>query len=508
MKTKIAISMLVMGSLLAGEVRVTDYNPSASDSASVVVKKTVQRREIPLQISDMPLNDFISVMAQQAGYSYVANPNVAGSKVDGVFYAADPVECARQAAKVNGFNLVDHDGVLEVNSPKIEETAPRSDLIYKLKYFRIANGKVEEQQKKTEDYFTALLGLETSKGDNLKYDVKSSTLVIHTTESKRDRLSNILVSIDIKRPLITTEVDVYEVNTNPHKLMGLDWQSLTSQGITMSTVNKIASQVTSGYMPFAGVAPQYGLVFQPDQVRVVLHALETKGLSRNLTRMIASGEQAETHKVSFARSEPIPQLQLNPTTGAYDSNSFQFLDIGDILEMQATLLDNENVRILLKPTVSTSNQSRTFTSGSASGGLSVAIPVVKKRQAEMTVYCRLDRSLIIGGMKEGSETDNSNRVPLLGNILPYLFSSSDRQRNDTSVVIVVTPKQVTEDMVTESMDADTQKNKIAHDGENKDKKGLIGTIRGPGHGGFYDEADKNNRNEWDSNSKPTATQQQ
>src|SRR3546814_1560174 len=69
------------------------------------------------------------------------------------------------------------------------------------------------------------------------------------------------------------------------------------------------------------------------------------------------------------------------------------------------------------------------------------VPALRSRSAETTVELGSGQSFMIAGLLSNSTSNNINKVPGLGNIpiLGSLFKSRQFQRNESELVIVVTP---------------------------------------------------------------------
>jgi pilus assembly protein CpaC len=70
-----------------------------------------------------------------------------------------------------------------------------------------------------------------------------------------------------------------------------------------------------------------------------------------------------------------------------------------------------------------------------------AVPSLTTRRAETTVELGSGQSFMIGGLLKNSSGNTTNKAPLLGSlpIIGALFKSNAFNRNETELVIVVTP---------------------------------------------------------------------
>ena len=79
---------------------------------------------------------------------------------------------------------------------------------------------------------------------------------------------------------------------------------------------------------------------------------------------------------------------------------------------------------------------------SITGG--VTVPALMVREASTTVELRDGQSFMLGGLLQNSSQNNQDQLPWLGDVpvLGALFRSAAYQKNETDLVIVVTPHVV------------------------------------------------------------------
>ncbi|MDD1521603.1 MULTISPECIES: type II and III secretion system protein family protein [Bradyrhizobium] len=144
----------------------------------------------------------------------------------------------------------------------------------------------------------------------------------------------------------------------------------------------------------------------------------------NLTAM--SGEAASF----LAGGEfPIPVMQDNRQV------SVQFRQFGVSLEFVPTVLNNNQINIRVKPEVSElSSEGEVRING-------MAVPALSTRRASTVVELASGQSFAIGGLIRRNFNTDIREFPWLGDvpILGALFRSSDFQKRETELVIIVTP---------------------------------------------------------------------
>ncbi|HZZ31557.1 MAG TPA: type II and III secretion system protein family protein [Phenylobacterium sp.] len=174
-----------------------------------------------------------------------------------------------------------------------------------------------------------------------------------------------------------------------------------------------------------------------------LAALEQKGLIRTLARpnlVALSGEKA-----SFLAGGEFPF----PVPSGLGQISIEFRQYGVKLEFTPTVQDDGKIRMVVAPEVSELDQANTVRIDN------VTVPALTIRRTATTVELRDGESLTIGGLFQHGYTNQLNQIPGLSEIpiLSALFRSTRFQRNETELLIIVTPHIVTQG------DIDASKNK-------------------------------------------------
>jgi pilus assembly protein CpaC len=144
----------------------------------------------------------------------------------------------------------------------------------------------------------------------------------------------------------------------------------------------------------------------------------------NLTAL--SGETA-----SFLAGGEFPIPMANGLSGT----SIEFKQYGVSLAFTPTVLEGGRISMRVRPEVSElSNEGAIQING-------FTIPSLTTRRAETTVELGSGQSFMIGGLLRNSSGNTINKAPILGSlpIIGALFRSNAFKRNETELVIVVTP---------------------------------------------------------------------
>jgi pilus assembly protein CpaC len=182
---------------------------------------------------------------------------------------------------------------------------------------------------------------------------------------------------------------------------------------------------------FAALLSGYGAL---QELAVLLDALDERGLGKVLAEPTLLARSGETASFLVGGEVPIPIAQ----GGAFGSITVEFKDFGVGLGFTPTVLGPDRIHLAVAPEVSDVD----FTLGTEVGG--TIVPGFITRRAETAVELKDGQSFAIAGLLSDSVRSLSGRYPLLGDIpvLGNLFRSSLYEKNQTELVIIVTPHLV------------------------------------------------------------------
>ncbi|WP_245444752.1 type II and III secretion system protein family protein [Microvirga sp. KLBC 81] len=164
-------------------------------------------------------------------------------------------------------------------------------------------------------------------------------------------------------------------------------------------------------------------------VGAVLDALAKEHLAAILTEPNLTAMSGEAASFLAGGEFPVPVLQANQQV------SVEFRHFGVSLEFVPTVLDNNQINIRVKPEVSElAGQGAVQITG-------ISVPVMSTRRASTVVELGSGQSFAIGGLIRRNFSTSIRTFPWLGDvpILGALFRSSSFQKEETELVIIVTP---------------------------------------------------------------------
>jgi pilus assembly protein CpaC len=156
---------------------------------------------------------------------------------------------------------------------------------------------------------------------------------------------------------------------------------------------------------------------------------ENNGLVTVLAEPTLTALSGETASFLAGGEFPIP------SSNGINGTAIEFKEYGVSLAFTPTVLEDGRISMRVRPEVSEL---------SSQGAIQIngfSVPALTTRRTETTVELGSGQSFMIGGLLRNSGNNSVERTPGLGNlpIIGALFRSNSFRRNETELVIVVTP---------------------------------------------------------------------
>ena len=172
------------------------------------------------------------------------------------------------------------------------------------------------------------------------------------------------------------------------------------------------------------------------KIDVLVTALETQGLVRRLAEPNLMALSGDTAKFLAGGQFPVP-IAATSSNGIV-TPTIEFKNFGVQLSFTPTVLSKGITNLRIAPEVSELDFSNAVT---ISG---TTIPSLITRNAVTTVELRDGQSFAIAGLLQADDTRGRSQIPWLGSVpvLGALFSSNSYIKDESDLVIIVTPQLV------------------------------------------------------------------
>src|SRR6476620_10969197 len=164
----------------------------------------------------------------------------------------------------------------------------------------------------------------------------------------------------------------------------------------------------------------------------VVKALQNKGLFQSLAEpnlIATNGKEA-----SFLAGGEYPYPVVQPGNGA-SSVTIMFKEFGVRLNFTPTVLGGDLINLKVRPEVSSLDFSNAITLGG------FRVPALSTRRTETEVELRDGQTFAIAGLMNNTLNQTMAKIPGIGDIpiLGLLFQSKAHQKNQTELVVMITP---------------------------------------------------------------------
>jgi pilus assembly protein CpaC len=267
------------------------------------------------------------------------------------------------------------------------------------------------------------------------------SMAMASVGGKKERVINLLNIGGVQ--LVMCEVRLAEINRSVGRRIGINFVAAdrTGHSFGVSLLNNLTN-ITDFVRNFGGTTLTQQLGTNINAVAgwrtgsvlwtMFFDALKQNGLGRVLAEpnlVTTSGQEA-----SFLAGGEFPV----PVPQQFQTITIEYKKFGVGLNFTPTVLDNDMIAIKVNPEVSQLN----FTLGITVAG--VTVPGLDVRRLSTHVEVKNGQTFALAGLLNNESRTLINKFPLIGSIpvLGMLFRSSNFQKAETELVVLVTPHLV------------------------------------------------------------------
>ena len=263
-------------------------------------------------------------------------------------------------------------------------------------------------------------------------------LVVVDYAANIDVVRKVLEKIDRPRPQVRITALIYDISLEDVEQLGFNWdhdafgrdldtssnpqQSLSFESNTLTPFGATSS---GGTMTLRSLSRNF-------DINAVALLLQSAGDSRLLADpnvTVVDNETAEWRSVSEIPFQQITQSELGGQIG-----TTAFKPVGITLRVRATIAADETIEMLVEPEFS---RLAGFTEGDNQ-------PIVDTRSATTVVRVANRQTLVLGGLRQRSDTGDFNGIPVLKDIkyVGNLFRSRETNVRESELVVFIMPEIV------------------------------------------------------------------
>ncbi len=230
---------------------------------------------------------------------------------------------------------------------------------------------------------------------------------------------------------INLRVRIAEMSRSVSRELGINWTALQGLGKYAAIGLATSNPVTATAAVPSALAAAY--VNGNTAFGAVIDALAQDNLVHMLAEPNLTTMSGEPASFLVGGEFPIPVAEQNA------SISVTFKQYGVNLSFVPTVMGDGRISIHVRPEVSALSNQGAVTIGN--GNSSISIPALTVRRADTTIEVGSGDSFAIAGLLQENVTQSVSAIPWLGEvpIIGPLFRSDSFQRNESELVIIVTP---------------------------------------------------------------------
>lgn len=251
------------------------------------------------------------------------------------------------------------------------------------------------------------------------------------------------VKVPASKPQILLKVRFASLDRSKERDLGLN---LFSTGATNSIGQISTGQFSPPTVTFSGTggataSVTNGLnlqIFRPDlNLGATIQALQTLGVVQVLAEPNVLAEDGKEASFLAGGQYPYPVVQ-NAGAGGSPTVTIEFKQYGIQLNFIPTITPRNTIQLQVAPSVSALD----YANGVSLNGFQV--PGLDERDVNTEVELKNGQSFVIGGLLDNRETKTFEKIPFIGDvpILGKFFQSVKDQKNNTELVVIVTPEIV------------------------------------------------------------------
>jgi type II secretory pathway component GspD/PulD (secretin) len=276
--------------------------------------------------------------------------------------------------------------------------------------------------------------------DRVFIERSTNSIMVNATPDEHEALAAQIKIWDRRENQIQINTYIVEVSQNDDLFGGVDWSNTLGQnGATFTLTGNVGSPPNTIYSQTVGGAFfKSGLILQFPTVQATIRALGQRGKLKSANSPVTYTRTGEPVQIRSVTNQTI-FLQTAATANVQATTTPFTFTTGLTIDLVARILAGGIIDMKINPALST----QTGTSA-AQPGTTTPVPVISTRSATADVEVKSGEAAVIGGITEDVDNYITNGVPGLHRIpiIGYLFSTRQKNKDRTNLIIIVWPRIV------------------------------------------------------------------
>ncbi len=435
------IVALVMAT--CGTVAAAEANEEADNKEVLTPLEQQMQKTISITFRDTPIDDVIRAIAEKANVDIIKSPQVTGT-VTVTLTDVPLAEALNNILAAHGFGYIADKNVIRV--APLSELAKKEEVLVS-RIYRITYANVSDVEKTLEKFL--------SKSGSLSSSKSTSNIIVTDTESRIKAIDTFVSEIDRMTPQILVEARIYDIKAQDKLDLGIEWSANRQS-------NWVIDPATGAWIPTTNRQPyiqsmyggavdktanasigtlNFGIWNDDLDIDATIRAEQediNAKLLANPRILVLDNEQAV-----FDIVQEYPYVERT-ITGNTVTETVKFKPIGTKLQVTPHVTRDGMLRLHILPEFGVKVGDVTMLAGT--------VPIVDTRKVDTIALVEDGQTVVIGGLRKKNVTQQTNKVPLLGDIpiLGLLFRFEGEDVDNSELVVFITPRIVEQPTLTEA----------------------------------------------------------
>lgn len=379
--------------------------------------KTAFKKLVSLEFNNVPIKSVFEYIGKTGQLNFSFDREVSDAMLISIMLRDTPIEDAIQTILTT--NQLDKK-VLNENTIliyPISRSQEYQELYVRSFYLNNMDAKNAMQLVKT-----------VLKAKDVYIDEKLSTLVMRDTLETIKTAEKLIASQDLIEPEVMLEVEVMEVNRRNLEDIGIRYPTQASIGV-QGADGKAGRLTLAELKSFNSDLGVFSITDPVLALNLLQQDTDTNLLANPKIR-VKNRDNAKIHV-----GDKIPVLTSVANSTGFVSQSVSYIEVGIKLEVEPTILIQNQVSIKVKLEVSNIIDQVSTNSG-------VLAYSIGSRNADTTLQLKDGETQILAGLFKDDEQSTTHRVPGLSSLplIGRFFTNSNNDKRKNEIVLLITPR--------------------------------------------------------------------
>jgi type IV pilus assembly protein PilQ len=407
------------------------------EQREIEVLTTLEQRmqkNITIDSIDLPIDTVIRQLAEQADVDLIKSPQVIGN-VTATLTDVPLEEALKNILRAHGFDYIMDKNMIRI-VPVGELTEAEERLVPKV--YTITYADVAGVEKALEKF--------VSQRGSIASNPSTSDIIVTDTESRIKAIDKFIEKIDRITAQVMVEARIYDIKSQDTLDLGVQWEA----GRNTTHAGSVGTDPTGGKTyPFIG-GGFFGATGKTDDTTIgslrlgwLNHAVDIDALvsaeAENINAKLLANPRIlvldnETALFDIITQHPYIERTIS---GETITETIKYKDVGTKLQVTPHVTRDGMLRLHIIPEFGVKVRDVTLSSG--------AVPIIDTRSIDTIALVQDGQTVVLGGLRKKEVSQQTNKVPLLGDLplIGLLFRFQGEDTTNSEIVVFITPRIIT-----------------------------------------------------------------